>query len=275
MPSALAIAAHPDDIEFLMAGTLILLRRAGWKIHYFNLSSGNCGSATIPPGRLRGMRRKEAKAAAKLMGAVWHAPIADDLEIFYEDRLLRRVAAVVRKVGPTIVLTHPPVDYMEDHVNTCRLAVTAAFSRGMPNYRTEPSTPAIHGDVTIYHAMPHGLCDPLGAPASAGAWVDTTAVQEAKRAALAVHSSQRAWLDESQGMDSYLQAMEDFGREVGRQSGRFEHAEGWRRHTHLGFSAAGVDPLHTVLGRSFLVNPVGSRGGGVRFRGGVGRESRV
>ena len=48
MPSAIAIAAHPDDIEFLMAGTLLLLAQAGWDIHYFNLSTGNCGSATIP-----------------------------------------------------------------------------------------------------------------------------------------------------------------------------------------------------------------------------------
>ena len=42
--SAIAIAAHPDDIEFYMAGTLLLLKQAGWKIHYLNLSSGNCGS---------------------------------------------------------------------------------------------------------------------------------------------------------------------------------------------------------------------------------------
>lgn len=248
MPSALAIAAHPDDIEFLMAGTLILLRRAGWEIHYFNLSTGNCGSATVAAARLRAMRRSEAQAAARRLGAVWHAPITDDLEIFYEDRLLRRVAAVVRQVAPTVVLTHPPVDYMEDHVNACRLAVTASFARGMPNYRTVPRTKVVTGEVTVYHSMPHGLCDPLGVPVKAAAYVDTTGVQDEKRAALAEHTSQRAWLDESQGMDSYLQAMDDFGRAVGRQSGRFKFAEGWRRHTHLGFCGASADPLSEVLG---------------------------
>ena len=45
MPNALAIAAHPDDIEFMMAGTLLLLKERGWEIHYFNLSTGNRGSA--------------------------------------------------------------------------------------------------------------------------------------------------------------------------------------------------------------------------------------
>ncbi|MBL9128817.1 MAG: PIG-L family deacetylase, partial [Verrucomicrobiales bacterium] len=213
MPSAIAIAAHPDDIEFLMAGTLLLLGRAGWDVHYFNLSTGNCGSATIPGPRLKTMRRREARRAAARLGATWHPPIADDLEIFYEDRLLRRVAAVVRRVRPSVVLTHAPVDYMEDHANACRLAVTAAFARGMPNYRTTPAAKPYDGDVTVYHAMPHGLCDPLGQPVHASMYVDTTSVRETKRDALAEHRSQRAWLDESQGMDSYLVAMEDFSRE--------------------------------------------------------------
>ena len=44
MPSALAIAAHPDDIEFVMAGTLIRLREAGWEVHCLNLSTGTQAS---------------------------------------------------------------------------------------------------------------------------------------------------------------------------------------------------------------------------------------
>ena len=35
--------------------------------------------------------------------------------------LMRALTAVIREVRPTIVLTHPPQDYMEDHTNTCRL----------------------------------------------------------------------------------------------------------------------------------------------------------
>lgn len=264
MPSAIAIAAHPDDIEFLMAGTLLLLREAGWEIHYFNLSTGNCGSATIPAGRLRVLRRQESRRAARRLGAVWHPPVADDLEIFYEDRLLRKVAAVIRKVRPTVVLTHAPADYMEDHVNTSRLAVTAAFARGMPNYRTTPSVEPFTGDLALYHALPHGLRDPLGQPVTASLWVDTASVRDAKREALAEHHSQRAWLDESQGMDSYLVAMEDFAREVGAQSGRFAEAEGWRRHNPLGFCAADADPLRDALGARAWAGPASSARHGQR-----------
>ncbi|MBX3743751.1 MAG: PIG-L family deacetylase [Verrucomicrobiae bacterium] len=251
MPSALAIAAHPDDIEFLMAGTLCLLGEAGWELHTFNLSTGNCGSATIPAARLRTVRAREARAAAKVLGAKWHAPIADDLEILYGERLLRRVAAVVRRARPTVVLTHALADYMEDHTHTARLAVTAAFARGMPNFRTQPVVAPWARAVTVYHAMPHGLRDGMGNAALAEAWVDTGSVRDRKRAALECHASQRAWLDASQGMDSYVAAMEAMAREVGRMSGRFGEAEGWTPHGHLGFCEEGADPLAEVLGARY------------------------
>src|SRR5260221_14383200 len=161
MPAALAIAAHPDDIEFVMAGTLLLLREAGWDVHYLNLSTGNLGSMTMSLAQIARERRREAQAAAKLLGAKWHAAVCDDIQIFYNDATLRRVCAVVRAVDPTIVLTHSPEDYMEDHMNTSRLAVTAAFTRGMPNYRTAPPRQAVQSPVAIYHGAPHGLRDPL------------------------------------------------------------------------------------------------------------------
>jgi hypothetical protein len=41
--------------------------------------------------------------------------------------------------------------------------------------------------------------------------------------------------------------MRELMREVGRMSGRFEYAEGWRRHSHLGFCAAEADPLAAAL----------------------------
>ena len=155
--TAIAIGAHPDDIEFLMAGTLLLLKRAGHEIHYLNLASGSCGSRVHPAARLRNLRSAEARESAKILGAVHHPCFVDDLEILYDLSTLRRVASVLREVRPSIVLTHSPQDYMEDHMNTCRLAVTAAFSLGMRNFRTSPPRKAVDQDVAVYHALPHGL----------------------------------------------------------------------------------------------------------------------
>ncbi|MGB2713105.1 MAG: PIG-L deacetylase family protein [Vicinamibacterales bacterium] len=251
---ALAVAAHPDDIEFMMAGTLLLLRERGWEIHYLNVSSGNLGSLRMSPVETARSRRREARAAADVLRAVWHAPICDDLEIFYENRTLRRLGAIVREVDPDVVLTHSPQDYMEDHMITARLAVSAAFVRGMPGYRTAPARKPAAREVTIYHASPHGLRDGLRRRVHPGAFVDTSTVHAVKRTALACHVSQGTFLDATQGMDSFVRTMEEFSLEVGRLSRKFRFAEGWRRHLHLGFCADSADPLRDALGSKYLVN---------------------
>jgi LmbE family N-acetylglucosaminyl deacetylase len=251
----MAIAAHPDDIEFMMAGTLLLLGQAGFDLHYMTLSSGNCGSMNMSPARTKLVRRAEAKAAARILGATHHHSLCDDLEILYELKTLRRLAAIIRNVAPTIILTHSPQDYMEDHMNTSRLTVTAAFARGMPNFRTSPIHKPTGTEVAIYHALPHGLRDQLRRKVVPESFVNTSAVHATKRAALSAHGSQKAWLDATQGMNSYLAEMDLMSRAVGQMSSTFEHAEGWRRHLHLGFSAREIDPLSEALGSAVRINP--------------------
>ena len=248
MPSILAIAAHPDDIEFCMAGTMLAMAARGWDLHVFNVCRGNLGSATIPGPELAETRAREARLAAAVMGAAWHAPVAPDLEVFYTSDMIRRVAAVVRQARPSVILTHAPEDYMEDHMVVARLAATAAFSRAMPNLETTPPVPAGEWPVRLYHALPHGLRDGMGRPVHADAYVDTSLFHGRKREALACHASQKEWLDRSQGMDSYLLAMDALSREVAAACGRgVVWAEGWRRHGHLGFCDEGFDPLAEVF----------------------------
>lgn len=251
---ALAIAAHPDDIEFLMAGTLIRLGDADWDLHVMNLASGNLGSVDDDAGATAAIRRGEAQAAAAKIGAHWHPPISRDMEIFYDERHLRRLAAVVRSVQPDLILTHSPEDYMEDHMNTSRLAVSAAFARGMRNFLTSPAAEAVAKPVTIYHAQPHMNRDPLGRRIAPEYYVDITDCLGQKREALSCHQSQKRWLDQSQGMDSYLNAMEDLSREVGIMSGYFDYAEGWRKHLFVGFCPRDADPLKETLGPSCLLS---------------------
>lgn len=252
--SVIAIAAHPDDIEFYMAGTLLLLKEAGYETHYLNIATGNCGSLEYNSAKARKVRAKEAREAAKILGAHFHPSLVDDLEIFYSLPLLKKVAAVIREAQPRIVLTHSPADYMEDHTQACRLAVSAAFTRGMPNFKTVPPRKTGVYPTTVYHGMPHGLCDPLRRKIVPGLFVNTASTHATKMRALAAHKSQQHWLDASQRMNSYLQAMEDGSREVGKLSRKFKHAEGWRRHLHYGFCEATDDPLEEALGSNCLIN---------------------
>jgi LmbE family N-acetylglucosaminyl deacetylase len=243
----LAIAAHPDDIEFYMAGTLLLLRQRGWQAHYLNIGDGCCGTEAIPRDEIIRIRREESRAAAQRLGAVYHESLAHDLEIFYNHELLTRVAAIVRQAAPDIVLTQSPSDYMEDHQNACRLAVSAAFAKGMRNYAVVPAQAPIRKDITVYHATPHSHRDALRRAVRSGLYVDIGTVMDAKAELLACHRSQKDWLDASQGMGCYIETMRGLAAETGQLSGRYAYAEGWRRHAHWGFSAAEVDPLREAL----------------------------
>jgi len=258
---AIAIGAHPDDIEFYMAGTLLLLKHAGYEIHYLNVANGCNGSQKHNARQLARIRLAEARRAAKVLGAHFHPPLCNDLEIFYELKLLRRVAAVIREVRPNIVLTHPPVDYMEDHTNTCRLVVTAAFAHAMPNFRSIPSRSTADYDLTIYHCIPHSMRDPLRRLVVPEVFVNTTSVQTVKHDALKEHKSQQDWLVATQGLNSFIAKADEDGRMVGRLSRKFKFAEGWCRHLHYGFSAKDVDPLREELGKNHLANKACEREG--------------
>jgi LmbE family N-acetylglucosaminyl deacetylase len=253
--TVLAVVAHPDDVEFHMAGTLLLLKDRGADIHLWNLANGCYGSTVYGYDDIVRIRWEEAQAAAAEAGAAIYPPVVDDMHIFYSADLIAKIAAIVRRVKPHMILTHPPHDYMEDHMNTCRVVLSGAFTRAMPNFVTDPPEAPAPGDTYIYCAMPHGLHDGLRRRVRAEQYVDITRVLARKRSLLAKHRSQKEWLDASQGMDSYLQHMEASGAEVGKLSGRFEFAEGWRRYSHLGYAARPRDPLKEALGDLCWVDP--------------------
>ncbi|EAQ78110.1 PIG-L deacetylase family protein [Blastopirellula marina] len=253
--SALAIAAHPDDIEFLMAGSLMALADAGYEIHYWNVADGCCGSMTTDRETTARIRLAEAQAAAAAIGAQFHAPLCADLEVIYSLELLAQVTSVMRAIEPEIVLTHAPSDYMEDHMQVARLAVTGAFCRGMPNFSVNPPQAITQQKVTVYHAQPYQNRDPLGKLVMPELFVDTSDLVERKVDMLACHKSQKEWLDQSQGMGSYLEALRDLDRQMGHLSETYAFAEGWRRHLHAGFCDPGDDPLAVALASRVVRNP--------------------
>ncbi len=255
-----AIAAHPDDIEFGMAGTLILLSKTGCEIHYMNMANGSCGTSEFDTHSIIQIRLMEAKNAAKRMGALFHPPLVADLEIYYHKDLIAKLGSIIRKVSPDILLIPSPDDYMEDHMNTCRLATTAAFIRGMRNCLVDPPVDPVQNDVTIYHAQPHGNHDGLNRLVHPDFFINIGGVLDEKIQVLAEHNSQKEWLDRSQGFDSYLNTMKEYAREVGKSSGRFEFAEGWRRHNPLGFCAPDSNPLVDLL-QKFINRKQGDFGG--------------
>src|SRR6186997_1275241 len=87
----LALHSHPDDIEFQCAGTLALLRDRGCHLTVATMTPGDCGSAEHDAETISEIRRAEARAAAKLLGAEYFCLEFRDLSIFSDDPSRRRV----------------------------------------------------------------------------------------------------------------------------------------------------------------------------------------
>jgi len=231
----------------MMSGTAFLLQEKGCNIHYMNLADGCQGSMVLSKKKTARVRKNESINAARFLGAWYHKSICHDLEVFYEKKTLMKLTATVRKMKPDILLVPALEDYMEDHMNTARLTVTAAFQRNMPNYKTIPRTSITTQDVVIYHAMPYGLKDRFGKQVNAGFYVNIEPVMEKKTVMLECHKSQREWLDKTQGQRSYIKSLKKMGEDAGKLSGKWKYSEGWTKHSHTGFSGSDVDPLKELL----------------------------
>src|SRR5262245_7710247 len=203
MPNVvLSVLAHPDDAEFLCAGTLIrLIREHGWQAHVASMTPGDCGSADRPPEEISAVRRREGAAAAALIGATYHCLEERDLLIFYAERPLERVTRLLRAVRPDVVLTHSPADYMLDHEVTSALARAAAFGAPIPNFfagRGHP--PPLPHIPHLYYCDPIEGKDALGRAVPPAFCVDVSGVVGTKAEMLAAHASQREWLLKHHGM---------------------------------------------------------------------------
>jgi len=246
----MAVACHPDDIEFGMAGTLLRFQEKGWEVHYMNIANGSLGTEKYDHDTIVRMRREEATNACALAGFHYHESICEDLEVFYSPELFGKLLPEIRDVKPSVILTHGPYDYMEDHVNAGRLAVSAAFCRGMGNAKTSRPSQKFDDPITVYHSMPHSLSDGLRRPVIPGIFVNIGPAMETKKKMLACHKSQQSWLDVSQGNNQYIQDLIDRGVYFGKMSKRYEFSEGWIRHNPLGFCPPDSDPIMEVLGPS-------------------------
>jgi LmbE family N-acetylglucosaminyl deacetylase len=224
----LAVHAHPDDIETLAAGTLALLAQAGHRIVIATLTAGDCGSSGPGPRETAAIRRGEATAAAAMIGADYLCLGLPDLAVFNDDATRRRVTELVRAAAPALVITAPPADYHPDHEATSVLVRDACFAASAGNYRTGPAAP-LAAIPHLYFTDPIGGRDREGRPVAPDFAVDVGPWFATKRAMLAAHLSQIAWLADQHGLADPLAAMEAWTRRRGRDFG-VAHAEGFRHY---------------------------------------------
>jgi LmbE family N-acetylglucosaminyl deacetylase len=245
--NVLALFAHPDDAEFLCAGTLAHLANLGATVHMATLTAGDCGSTTLPPAKISKVRQKEAARSASLIGARYHCLRSKDLLVFYDLPHLNKVMELVRQTRPSLVLTHSPVDYMIDHETASHLCQSACFGAMAPNFKTGVQRPAppLEGVPHLYYADAFGRRDILGNKIESGLSVNISATLNRKEEMLGCHESQQAWLKSQQEIPGPIVAMREMANEAGKRA-RFRWAEGFRQHLGQGFPASNL--LKELLG---------------------------
>lgn len=233
----LAFMAHPDDTEFLCAGTLARLHREhGCSIVIATATSGDCGSVEHRPDEIARIRHAEARAAAAVLDGEYLCAGAMDLLVVYDRPTILAFTEVVRKARPDIVITHSPVDYMVDHEMTSRLVRTACFGAPAPNVLTgdvDPAPPIDHVP-HLYYADALEFKDLLGRPVEPSFVVDVGTVMDVKERMLACHASQREWLRAHHGIDQYIEMMKHMATTRG-QSCECAFGEGFRQHLGHGY----------------------------------------
>jgi len=139
---ALALLAHPDDAEFLCAGTLIrLAHEHGWQIHIASMTPGDCGTAEHSADEIARIRRLEGAASAAQIGGAYTCLEECDLLVAYNTESLKKATDLLRKVRPRIVFTHSPDDYHLDHEMTSRIVRAAAFAAPVPLFARSTTGP--------------------------------------------------------------------------------------------------------------------------------------
>ena len=142
----LAIAAHPDDVELICGGTLIRAKMLGRTTGILDLAAGELASRGTPE-----LRAKEAAQAGKVMGISVRENLGlPDGGIQNTPETRAKVAVVIRRLKPSIVITHSPHGRHPDHPMVAQLVRDASFVAGLK--MVEPKVPA-HRPRKVLHAL--------------------------------------------------------------------------------------------------------------------------
>jgi len=247
MEQVLSFMAHPDDTEIFCAGTLTLLQEKGFEIHIATMTPGDCGSAEHSASETARIRIAEARAAAGRIRANYHCAGRRDFQVAYDAPTIQAAVEIVRRVAPSIVITHTPQDSLLEHEFTSLVVRNACFAATAPNFDTGhvPAHPATASVPHLYYAAPSVGIDILGLPILSTLYIDISNVMGLKADMLACHKSQQEWLGAHHGVGDHIEEMRARARELGSQSG-VEYAEGFRQ--HLGHPYPKDDKLSQLVG---------------------------
>ncbi len=225
---AMLIYAHPDDIEFTVAGTVARWVNKGSEVYYVVITDGNVGSHDegMTADRLIETRREEQRAAARVVGA------KECIFLGYHDGLLqptlelrKELVRHIRIIKPNVVVCGDPTNFFpsENWINhpDHRAAGEAALDATFPAAEMRLLYPDLEAEGLTPHKVNYVyVSNPLQDP---NYYIETTETIDLKIEALRQHTSQMGEWDPEE-------PIKNWNAETGKKVG-FAFAERFLRIT--------------------------------------------
>ena len=191
----LVVTAHPDDVDFGVAGSVATWTDQGIEVAYCIVTDGDAGGFDpgVPRSEIAGIRRAEQRAAAEVVGVTDVTFLGHpDGRLYPTIDVRRDISRVIRRVRPQRVVAQSAERNYEriyashpDHLAAGEAAVDAVYPDSR-NPFAHPELLDVEG-LEPWTVSELWLMGPGGKP---GIAVDTTATVERKVAALLCHKSQ-------------------------------------------------------------------------------------
>jgi LmbE family N-acetylglucosaminyl deacetylase len=214
----LVITAHPDDVDFSVAGSIAKWTAAGAEVGYCICTDGDAGGEDpgVPREKIGAVRREEQRAAGALVGVTDIEFLGHrDGELTASLDLRRDLSRAIRRFRPDRVITSTPLRDLRsmygshpDHQAAGEAALCAVY----PDARNPMAFPELLREEGLAaHAVPQVWI--MSSNDRADHYEDITATFEKKLAALLAHTSQTG------GRNGFEQRMRDWGGLQARAGG--------------------------------------------------------
>ena len=226
---AMFVCAHPDDLEFGIAGTAAKWAAHGCEVTYVMITDGNAGShdKEMTQARLAEIRQEEQREAARICG------VKNCVFLGYDDGLLqptmelrKQIVRLIRQYRPNVVGAMDPTNFFpsDDYINhpDHRAAGTATIDAAFPAAEMGLLYPDMAEEGLKGHKINYVYLFFTGAEKT-NLYVDISDYISTKIESLKAHKSQMGEWDPT---DLITKWAAETGKTVG-----FAHAERFRRIT--------------------------------------------
>lgn len=174
----LAVFAHPDDLELMVAGTVLKMRSMGYRVGALDVTRGEMGTRGTPEGRAQ-----EAEDAARILELDFRENLGlPDGHVMLTDEYRRLMVRAFRKFRPKVIFTHQLNDSHPDHHHIAELVRESARLASLTKYDGESGQERIPAPIVA-----HSVFSRLVVPSFI---VDISDFLEAKMESIRAHKSQ-------------------------------------------------------------------------------------